>query len=70
MIFIPMGDDDSSDTMFLVFEIVFKIGDDKVDPEHVVFREHDARIHNQNILTIFINGHVFPTSEAPERDNS
>ena len=44
---------------------VSHIGDDVIDPQHVVIREHQAGIHNQDLPAKFVGRHVaahFPQS--------
>jgi hypothetical protein len=38
---------------------VVEIGDDVIDPQHIIFREHDAAVYDQDILAVLVHHHVF-----------
>jgi hypothetical protein len=42
----------------LVFSQVLNLGDDHIHAGHVLFRKHEARINNQDILVILEDHHV------------
>ncbi len=70
MVFVAMGDDDPTHPMALVIQIM-EIRDDVIDPQHIILWEHDARIDDENILTIFDRHHIFPDfPQPPEGKNS
>ncbi len=55
VILVSVGHDDPPDDVLLVVEIA-KIGDDIVDPQHIVFGEHDAGVDDQDVVAV-LNGH-------------
>jgi hypothetical protein len=36
-----------------VFTEILKIGDYRVHPRHIVFREHETYVHNKDAISIF-----------------
>ena len=64
MVFMSVRDDNAEDLIRFVAQIVV-IGNDVIDPEHVVFWKHNSRIHDQDLMIEFVGGHVladFPKS--------
>jgi ribosome maturation factor RimP len=59
VVLVPMRDDDPDYAVGFVQQIV-EIWDDVIDPQHVIFGEHDAGIHDQDIPAVFIRSHVLP----------
>ena len=43
---------------------VLIVGNDVIDPEHIVFGEHDARIDHDDLAFVFVRRHVL--SDFPE----
>jgi hypothetical protein len=48
VVFVPVRDDDAANDIHLI-QNGPKIGDDVIDPQHIVLREHDARIDYQRV---------------------
>ncbi len=48
---------------------IFKVGNDVVDPEHIVFGKHNARIHNQNLILELVGSHVLAHFPKPPQGN-
>ncbi len=70
MVFVTVGDDD---TFHLVGTLLYilKIGDDVINADHVVVREHHASVHDQDLLIVFVHGHVFAhLAQTSEGDNT
>ena len=57
MVFMAVGDEDATYTVFLVVEVAC-IGDNKVYTEHLLIGEHDPGINNDNVVTIFDDHHI------------
>ena len=65
-----MGDDDAAHRLALA-EQVLEIGDDVVDPQHVVLGKHQAGVDHQDVVPIFVGHHIlanFP--QASEGDDA
>ncbi len=58
VILMPVCDDNPHYLILLAAQI-FIIGNDVIDPEHIVAWKHHARIHDQYLMIEFIGGHVF-----------
>ena len=58
MIHVAVGDDNTPHQV-LVFLDVFEIRDDVINPRHIMVGEHDACIYDENVLSIFVDHHVF-----------
>ena len=37
---------------------IFEIGDDVIDPQHVIIGEHQPGIHDQDLAVVFVGHHV------------
>ena len=48
VVFVPVGDDDAAHPV-AVLQQVLEIGDDVIDPQHVVFGEHQAGVYDEQI---------------------
>ncbi len=59
MIHVAVGDDNTSHQV-LVFLNVFEIRDDVINSRHIMIGEHDACVYDENVLSIFVDHHVFP----------
>ena len=71
MVFVSVGDNDAADVLMLILEISVEIRDDVINPEHIIFRKHDARVDNQNFMIILDDHHIFSDfSQAPEGDDA
>ncbi len=57
MILMTMGDDDPFDFVTPLDQIT-EIWNDVVDTEHIILREHQAGIHDQNLVIVFIDHHI------------
>ena len=69
MVFVPMGDKNSPDTINILDQII-NVRYDNVDTWHVVFREQNASIYNDYVLVGLENHHVFADFAQPaEREN-
>ena len=70
MILMPVGKQISAD-MVLFAQQIGHIRNHQINPEHVLLREHAPAIHNDHIVLIFENGHVFADFiHAAQRDDS
>ena len=58
MVLMPMGDDNAPNQIEMIHQVV-EIRDDVIDPQHIIFREHDAGINNEDILAVFVKHHIF-----------
>src|SRR5512138_2523911 len=64
VVFMSVGDDDAHD-LFSFLAQVFIIGNDVIDPEHVIAREHNTRVNDHDLVVVLIGSHVlayFPKS--------
>ncbi len=68
VIFVAVRDDDAAQLIALVAQ-VFPIGDDEVDPQHIVFGEHDAAVDQQDIRAVFKGRHVLADFAAAAQRN-
>ncbi len=68
VILMPVGDDDSRHLVGSFTQILI-IGDDVIDPQHVIMRKHDARVHDQNLVLILVGGHVLANFPEPTQGN-
>jgi hypothetical protein len=41
------------------FQQVIEIGNDVINPQHIVLGKHDARVNDQNIIPVFVEDHIF-----------
>ena len=70
MVFVTVGDDNAFHLVGSLFDI-FKIGNDVINADHVIIWEHHASIHNQDLLIVFIDCHVFAhLAQTSEGDNT
>jgi len=70
MVFVTMGDNDAFHLVGSLLDI-FKIGNDVINADHVVVREHHASIYNQDLLIVFIDRHVFAhLAQTSKGDNT
>ena len=70
MVFMTVGNDDSFHLVAILLE-VGEIGNDVIDPQHIVFGEHETGIDNQDLIVIFVRHHIgtdFP--QATQGNNS
>ena len=58
MVFVTMGNDDSS-YFVPVFNQVTHVRDDEVDAEHIVIGEGQTGIDDDNVVSVLDNRHVF-----------
>ena len=58
VVFVTVGDDNALHLVSALFDI-FKIGNDVIDADHVIVREHHAGVHDQDLLVVFVDRHVF-----------
>src|SRR3990172_8160529 len=62
--------DDAADLVSLL-EKVSEIGDDVIDPQHVVLGEHDTGVDDQDVLSVLDGHHVLADlPQPPEGDQS
>ncbi len=59
MVLVTMGHYDPNHLVSAFFH-VFKIRDDIVNADHVTIREHHPGVHDQDLVVIFIDGHILP----------
>src|SRR5947209_4438402 len=57
MVFVAMGDEDATYTVFLVVEVAC-IRDNQVYTEHFLIGEHDPSINNNDVIAIFDDHHI------------
>ena len=70
VILVTMGDNDPANLVSFLKKVV-EIGDDIVDPEHVILGEHDAGVDDQDVVSVLDRHHVLADlSQASERDDS
>ncbi len=59
MVFVPVGDQDGADFgKSVAFQEIIIVGDNEIDAEHVVRREHDASIDDEDVVPILDDGHI------------
>ncbi len=69
MILVAVGDDDPPYPIYLIQQVT-KIGDDQVNTQHVVFREHQPGVHDQDLPVVLQHHHIFADlTEAAQGDN-
>ena len=71
MVFMAVGDEDTTDTVFFVVEVT-GIRDNEIDTEHFFIGEHHPGINNDDIIAIFDDHHVlsdFPQSSQLDESN-
>ena len=59
VVFVAVGDHDPANLVALVLQVT-KVGDDVIDPQHVVLGEHDAGVDHQHVVAILQRHHVLP----------
>ena len=64
VVLVSVRDDNAAHPVGFVEQVV-EVGDDVVNAEHVVLREHDARVYNQNIAAVFTGGHILADLSQP-----
>ena len=70
VILMPVGKQDRPELFPILFQ-VFHIRDDIIDPQHVVFREHEAAVNHDHIVAVFHYRHVLADfSDPAERDDA
>lgn len=57
MVFMAVREHQTADFVFVLFEIG-DVGYDEIDPGHIVRREYQSRVHDNDILAEFKGGHV------------
>src|SRR3990170_2910414 len=57
MVLMPVGKDYPL-YFFLVVENVGKIGNDKINTKHILFREHKSCINDDDVIAVFKDCHV------------
>ncbi len=57
MVLVAVGDDEAFDLIDVLFQIRY-IRDNQVDTEHVVFRECESAVYDDDTVFIFENGDV------------
>ena len=57
VVFMTVGEDDALH-LAAVLAQVGQIRDDVIDAQHVIFREHQAGIHHQDLTVIFVDHHI------------
>jgi hypothetical protein len=57
VIFMSMCDDNANNFIGFAAQI-FVIGNNVINPDHIVTREHHARIYDQYLVVKFVGGHV------------
>ena len=66
---VAVGNDNTTHHVPFIIQIG-KIGDDKIDPQHIILGEHQAGIDNHNVVVIFEYGHIFADfPQATQGDN-
>src|SRR5512145_1083761 len=64
VIFMSMGDHDPHYLIGFLSQILV-IGNDVINPEHIVLGKHDACIHNQDLVIDFVGSHVLAHFPEP-----
>ena len=59
MVLMAVGDHESLHLVQIFFQISY-IGNDKIDPEHVILRESQSAIHHNNAVFILEGSDVHP----------
>jgi len=70
VVFVTMGDDDRPDCLELIAQ-VGPVRDDKVHPQHVALREHDAGINDDGVAPVLEHQHVLADlPQSPQGDDA
>ncbi len=70
MVFVTMGDDNTDHLVSTILDVL-EIGNDIVDSDHIVIREHHPNINNQYLVVVFIDSHVLTDfTQTTKRDDS
>ena len=70
MILVTVREDDAADPVSLREEIGH-LGQDEIDPQHLLLGKHQAGINDQNVLLGFEEGHVHPDlAQPPQGDDA
>ena len=65
-----MGDEERLDLRTVLLE-VGDVGDDEVDPEHLLVGEHEAAVDHDDLVAVFEEVHVLADLADPaERDDA
>ena len=48
---------------------VIEIRDDVIDPQHIVFGEHDTGVHDHEVVPILVNDHILPNFPQASQGN-
>src|SRR5664279_5078042 len=57
MIFVPMGDHDPAYLLSSLTQVL-DIGDNVIDPQHVVFGKHKTGINDEDFPTVLVHHHI------------
>ncbi len=68
VVLVAVGQDDGPHDVLVIQEIGY-VGNDEVDSEHVVLREHQAAVNHDDIVTITDNRQVFTDFTQPAQGN-
>ena len=66
MVFVAMGDNNPHHLVGALLD-VFKIGDDVVNPDHIVIGEHHTGVHDEDFVIVFVDGHVLADFTQPSQ---
>ena len=68
MVLVAVGDDNALH-LLLVLDQIGEVGDDVIDPQHIVFGEHHPGIDHHDLVVVFVDHHIaayFPQSPQGE----
>ena len=57
VVFVAVGDDDAADLVLALLQ-VGDVRDDQVDPQHVLFGEHQAAVDDDDVVGVLDDHHV------------
>ena len=70
MVLVPVRDAHAADAVPVLFE-VGHVGDDHVDPRHLLVRKDQPAVDDEDIVPVLDDGHVFADLSHPaQRDDS
>ena len=70
VVFVTVGDDDAAHLVAVLGQIGH-IGDDVIDPQHVVFGEHQAGIDDEDFAAVFVHHQIAAHfTQPPQGDDA
>ncbi len=69
MIFVPVRDNDGPNMKIVALRQEFEVRDNVIDPQHIIFRKHDAGVDNDRFRAVLECHHIFADFSKPAQGN-